>query len=195
MVTPPRPDADLVRVGVVGKPFGVRGACYVRPDPDVVHEFAPGRRYRAAGPWTGDLEIASWHLHGRRTVATFVGVSSRAEAERLRGAVLAVARHDVDLPEEALWADEVTGARVVTVDGAPLGRVTALADGPAHDYLVVSLDGGGEVLVPAVAELVTIESGTDADVRVVVEPLPGLLDPSLAEDAPPAAPADRPAGG
>ena len=164
-----------VIVGVVGKPFGVAGACYVRPDPDVAHDFEPGTAYTTAA---GELRVAGRHDHGNRLILTFEGVTSRDAAEGLRGVVLSADRDDVALDEDAWWAEDVVGSEVVDADGAVVGVVEGLADGPAHDYLVVARPDAGSVLVPAVAELVRIEAG-----RVVVTPVPGLLDPEEAEAA------------
>lgn len=176
---PARSDDEVV-VGVVGKPFGVSGAVYVRPDPDIAHDFAPGTRYDVGNRV---LEVADCADHGRRTLVRFVGIDDREAAERVRGAVLRVERAAVAVEEDTWWAGDVVGAPVVDERGQDVGMVTALADGPAHDYLVVRLadapaaddPASREVWVPAVAELVRIE--TD---RVVVTDVPGLLDPDQA---------------
>ena len=169
--------AGRVVVGIVGKPFGLRGACYVRPDPDVDHGFDPGTRYDVAGR-TGarQLEVADRADHGSRLVLRFAGVEDRTGAEELRGAVLAVDRSDIDLDGEWLWADDVLGAEVVDDAGRIVGVVEAVEDGPAHDYLVVARPDATAVWIPAVAELVTVSAD-----RVVVTALPGLLDPEVAD--------------
>ena len=173
----PEGDADRVVVGIVGKPFGVRGACYVRPDPDLSYDFAPGSVLWTSAGW---LTVAARHDHGARMVLTFEGAADRGAAEALRGTVLHTDRDAVDLEDDAWWAEDVLGARVVDGAGTVLGTGTALADGPAHDYLVVTRPDGREALVPAVEELVSITPGT-----VVVATVPGLLDPAEAEEAAP----------
>jgi ribosomal 30S subunit maturation factor RimM len=59
--------------------------------------------------------------------------------------------------------------------GACRGVVDDVLPGTAHDLLSVRLEGGATVLVPAVAALVTVD--LDAG-RVVVDAVPGLLDPA-----------------
>lgn len=156
-----------VAVGIVGKPLGLRGEVYVQPDPDLEVEFPAGAVYDA-----GDrtLAVVASRLHGNRRVVRFDGVETREAAEALRGHVLTVDRDEVDLDEDAFWADDILGRDVVTADGEHVGTVAGLADGAAHDYLVVVSAGGEELLVPAVAELVEVTGG-----RIVVQPLPGLL--------------------
>lgn len=156
-----------VTVGVVGKPLGLGGEVYVHPDRDLAEVFPPGRTYRA-----GDrrLTVADSRVHGNRRVVRFDGVTGREAAEELRGLTLALAREQVTLEDDALWADDLLGRPVRTPGGGQVGTIAGVTDGTAHDYLVVALPDGREVLVPAVDDLVEI-----AEDHVLVEPLPGLL--------------------
>lgn len=160
--------AAEVAAGVVGKPFGLRGEVYVRPDPDLDVSFAPGSTF-GAGPRT--LTVAESRLHGNRLLVRFEGVEAREAAEELRGTVLTVARDEVRLDEGAYWASDITGRAVVTADGDPVGVVAGVADGAAHDYLVVARDDGAELLIPAVEQLVELTGD-----GIVVRAIPGLLD-------------------
>lgn len=157
-----------VAVGVVGKPLGLRGEVYVQPDPDLAVEFSPGDRF-TTGAHT--VTVATSRLHGNRLVLRFEGVDTREDAEAMRGRVLTVERDELDLDDDVFWADELIGRPVVTADGTPVGTVAGVADGAAHDYLVVARDRGDDLLVPAVDELVEVTAR-----QVVVQPLPGLLD-------------------
>lgn len=164
---------DVV-VGAVGKPFGIHGEVYVHPDPDVGHDFPPGTVYVAGGR---TLTVARSRLHGRRRVVAFAEASDRGAAEELRGTVLTLSREDVELEEGAVWLDDVLGCEVVDADGALIGVLESVLDSPAHDLLVVARPDGGEVLIPAVDELVEIRPD-----RIVVEPPPGLLDADAADE-------------
>jgi len=156
-------------VGVVAKALGLAGETFVRPDPDLDEPFPPGAAY--ASSRGGELVIASSRLHSGRQVVRFDGVDSREAAEALRGAELRRPRADIPLDDDAFWTDELIGREVLDDSGAVVGVVEAVADGAAHDYLVVARPDGGEVLLPAVAELV--EVGAD---HVMVHAIPGLLD-------------------
>lgn len=177
----------VVDVGVVGKPFGVSGACYVRPVADIEHDFARGTRYATPA---GDLVIAHRHDHGDRMVVTFDGVTTRDGAEQLRGVVLRIEASAVELDTESLWADEVVGLEVTDGDGNVLGVVEDLADGPAHDYVIVARPDAAPVWLPAVDALMRIDEGERPGdpSRVVVTPLPGLFEPDEAEAADPETP-------
>lgn len=156
-----------VAVGIVGKPLGLRGEVYVLPDPDLGEQFPAGASY-TAGDRT--LTVASSRAHGNRRVVRFDGVSSREEAETLRGRVLTVDRDTVVLDPDVFWADEVLGRDVVGADGTAVGTVAGILDGAAHDYLVVARPERDDLLIPAVDELMEITPD-----RIVVQQLPGLL--------------------
>lgn len=160
-------------VGVVGRPHGLRGDVHVRPDPDIADEFPPGGRYRADDG--RELEVVQSRVHAGRRVVRFGGVEDRDGAEALRGLVLTVARADVRLDEDAVWSDDVVGREAVDDGGRHIGVVGGVADGPAHDYLVIERPAHPPAFVPAVEELVSLERE-----RVVVHAIPGLLDPQEA---------------
>ena len=160
---------DDVVVGVVGKPFGVRGQVYVRPDPDLDHDFLPGTTYTLDDGRV--LTVGDSQVHGNRQIVHFLEVDDREAAEALRGALLSVPRDDVGLAEDAFWVEDLLGRDVIDDAGELVGIVEAVRDGHAHDYLVVARPDGGEVVVPLVADLLTITE--DA---VVVQAIPGLLD-------------------
>ena len=159
---------ENVVVGVVAKPLGLKGEAFVRPDPDVAHEFAPGETFTVEGRV---LVVAAARSHSGRQVVRFEGVDTREAIEELRGSVLTVPREAVDLDEDAFWNDALLGLEVFDHNGELLGILEATADGAAHDYLVVARPDGGEVLVPAVADLVDVQSD-----RIVVQAIPGLFD-------------------
>ena len=160
---------EPIVVGVVGKPFGVSGEVYVRPDPDLEHDFAPGTAYELSDG--SRLTVDASRVHGNRQLVLFEGVSDRGGAEALRGTQLCLPRDEVGLDEDAIWAADLVGREVQDSAGAVLGVVEGFLDGPAHDYLVVARPDGGEVLVPMVEELVDLDGPA-----VMVRTIPGLLD-------------------
>lgn len=165
-----------VAVGVIGKPHGLRGEVTVRADPDLADEFPPGRVYLVVGSDTS-LTVATSRLHGYRRLVRFEGIDDREAAEALRGFELAVPRSDLTLSPDEFWVEELVGRPVVDRSDRPLGTVTDVTDGQAHDYLVITGPRGEEALVPVVADLVDI-----TDEGVVVDAIPGLLDEFAEED-------------
>lgn len=151
-----------VRVGVLGRPHGVRGAMTVRDVSDV-----PGRFFVGAHVWLDDeLPAIIVEVRGQpdRPIVRLEGVETREAAEELRGCSLWAER--VALPEGTLIVPDLIGARLIDTDGIDRGRVVAVEANPASELLV--LEGGG--LVPSVFI-------TDVgDGYVVAELPPGLLE-------------------
>ncbi len=174
-----------VLAGVVRRPVGLRGEMLVHPDVALSDDFPPGATYRVAAPVdahpTGApplpvvLEVAESALRSGRRVVRFAGYDRREDVEPLYGALLLRAAAEGELHPDEHWSGDVVGRPVLAPSGALLGTVVAVADGPAHDYLIVEA-AGEEVWVPSVAELVQL-----TDDAVVVDAPPGLFDPGLAE--------------
>lgn len=164
------PEVGSVVVGAVGKPLGIRGETYVHPDPDITHDFATGTSYRLADGRI--VTVVATRMHGNRRVVRFAEATDRDSAESLRGVTLTVPRDAVELEPDSFWVDQLLGREVRDHTGELVGVLEGTRDGTAHDYFVVARTDGGELLIPAVAELVELTE--DA---LVVRAIPGLLDP------------------
>ena len=150
----------MLDVGRVVKPHGLAGEVIVDLFTNRTERMTAGVVFETDG---GPLEILRASSHLGRFIVAFAGVAGRDGAEALRGRVLRAA--PIDDPD-VLWVHELVGSEVVSVDGAPRGRVEAVEANPASDLLV--LEGGG--LVP-LRFIVSHEPG-----RVVIDPPAGLLD-------------------
>lgn len=167
---------ELVAVGRIGPPHGVRGEVVVLPFTDQPEDrFAAGAVLRTEPPDAGSLTVESARWQGRRLVVRFAAVADRAGAEALRGTQLLIAvadRPQLDDPDE-FYDSDLIGLLAETVDGRALGPVRDIVHSPASDYLVVEVDGR-ERLVPFVAAMVPsvdVAGGT-----VLIDPPDGLLE-------------------
>lgn len=139
---------------------------------DDPRRFAPGSRLlRSDG---SPLVVEGSRSHkGNRLLVKFQGVDSRNEAELLRGPIFIGAELRRDLEEGEYWRDELVGCRVVTSEGAEVGRVGGVVGGPAQDLISIER-GDDSFLVPLVKEIVV-----DVDIegrRVTIDPPSGLVD-------------------
>lgn len=151
---------ELLEVGRIAKPHGVRGEVVVELLTDRHERVEPGSVLTTT---SGELVVITSRPHGSRWLVTFEGMTDRSHAEALHGATLWA--EPIDDPD-ALWVHDVVGLEVVSVDGTAHGRVTAVQDNPAHDLLV--LEGGA--LVPVVF---IVSNEPD---RLVIDPPAGLFD-------------------
>jgi 16S rRNA processing protein RimM len=164
---------DLLVVGRIGPPQGVRGAVVVQPFTD-----APDQRFAQGAVLVTDgepLTVAASRWQGNRLVVHFEGVTDRPGAQALRGIelhVVASARPPLADPDD-FYDTDLVGLVASTVDGVALGPVRTVVHAPGSDYLVVEVDGR-ERLIPFVAAVVpTVDV---AGGRVIVDPPEGLLD-------------------
>jgi len=167
---------DMVLVGRIARPHGLRGHVVVSPETDFVDErFRPG-----ASVWTREdgrerrLTIASARVQGGRPVIGFEGLSRLEDVEGMSGLELRI-------PEAALqplepgryYEHQLVGCAVETLDGARVGPVVRVEGGAGGSRLVV--DGArGEVLIPLVADIcVAIDVGAR---RIRIRAPEGLLE-------------------
>jgi 16S rRNA processing protein RimM len=108
--------------------------------------------------------VAASQAHQARFIVSFEGVTSREEAERLRGVVLSAPRLDDDT---VIWIDQLFGATVYDADGTVRGVVTGVEANPASDLLV--LDNGALVPLHFVTRV-------EANERIDVEAPEGLFE-------------------
>lgn len=98
------------------------------------------------------LEQAS--PHKGRLLLRFAGVTSREEAEKLRGKKLYI---DISasnpLPEGEYYHYQLIGLKV-RENGEPVGEITDILSYSANDLFVVKTADGGELLLPALKSVV-----------------------------------------
>lgn len=171
MTLPPRdagPDRpDLLEIGRIGRPHGVRGDLVVSFTSDVASRREPGARLTVSSS-TGPIEliVESCRVHGERHVVHFAGVDDRTAAERLVNKILSAAPVEPD--PDTLWVHELIGSRVVDTSGREWGRCTSVIANPAHDILEVS----NGALVPAVFVVSCVDGTTVIDPPEGLEPEP-----------------------
>ena len=108
-------------------------------------------------------------------MATLTRVAPDPTAVALTGMRVLVREADLPVPDEGeFYAYELEGFTVVTNDGRTLGTIAETFPTGLNDVWVVRGDGR-EHLIPIIADVVREIDRTGR--RVVIEPMPGLLDP------------------
>ena len=154
---------NLLEVGRVDKPHGIRGDVVVKLTTTEIDRVAVGARLHA-----GDrvLLVVESRPHQHRFIVHFEGVATREGAEELAGTALC-AEAPADTDPEDLWVHELIGSLVVESDGTARGTVESVQENPASDLLV--LDSGALVPLRFLVE-------RDGEGRLVVEVPVGLFD-------------------
>ncbi len=179
MTTPDAP--DLLVVGRVGRPQGLRGEVTVEVRTDVPDErFFEGAVLLTEPAARGPLTVEHARDHSGRLILRFAGVLDRTAAELLRDTLLLVDSATIAPPEDPdVFHDfQLVGLRAELPDGTDLGVVTEVLHLPHGDVLAVRRDGeaagAAEILVPFIEMMVPVVDLAGG--RLVVRPPDGLLD-------------------
>jgi len=102
------------------------------------------------------------------------GVEDRDAADAFRNMYMLVSLADaVPLADDEVYLFQVMGLQVRTVEGLELGRVADIIETGANDVYVVRGELYGEVLLPAIDDVI-VKIDVDNGV-MIVRPMPGLL--------------------
>jgi 16S rRNA processing protein RimM len=167
---------DMALVGRIARAHGIRGQVIVNSETDFPDErFQPGAELFIERRGVVEaLTLTTVRFQNGRPVVGLSGVETMDEAQMLAGFELRVPLDRLPaLPEGTFYRHDLIGCRVETRAGAPVGMVEDVEGGIGGSRLVVT-GGGGEVLIPLVAEICTaIDPGAK---RIVIDPPDGLLE-------------------
>jgi len=169
---------ELIAVARVVKPRGIRGEVVAELLTDFPERFAGLAELIAVTPAGTRRALAledSW-LHAGRIVLKFAGYDTPESARELVGYELAVPeREAVVLAADEYYDWQLTGCRVVTVEGRELGRVReVLHTGAAPVLIIADAESSREHLIPLAASI-CVEIDIAAQL-IRVDPPEGLIE-------------------
>lgn len=144
--------ADLVVVGRIRGPYGIRGwvhvSAFTEPQ-DNLMSYRPWYLDREqTGGWRR-VEVLESRPHKQGYVAHLDGVNDRTAAEALTGLEIAVPETLLaETGEDEYYWRDLIGTTVLDGQGRELGRVLDLMETGAHDVLVVESGTGERLLIP-----------------------------------------------
>lgn len=154
---------DLIEIGRVGKPHGVRGGFHLDGAIDAA-ALKPGLVVFVAGR---ELTVTSRGGMDARPLLSVEEISDRDEIASLRGEAVFAARGDLTpLAEGEYFAADLVGLTVYTEEGAELGAVERLVNAPSVDILEVGVVGGENLLIPMVGDAIISISPADRKITV-----------------------------
>lgn len=170
------PAADeLLLIGRIVAPFGLRGQVKLRAftdNPDHLRRRVQ-RVYVGAANTTYHLLEVVEHKPGL-LILTLNGVTTRDEAEELRGAEVSILEGDAaPLGDDEYFLHQLYNLRVETIEGAEVGVVRDVLETGANEVLVVVRADKNEALIPMIRDIV--QELDLAGGRVVIRPIDGLL--------------------
>ncbi len=177
--------------GRLGRAHGLKGELYLDLEPGGLEVLVRAAEFylAEAGGAGGVTPCALTRAGGtdRRPLVVLDLAATREEARALSGRELYGAGGELaDVPHYLV--DELVGLEV-RYEGRRLGEIAEVVTAPAQELLVVRRDGGGELMVPLVDELVEVDvaAGT-AVVRagLLADEVPPAAEVPPADEAPPA---------
>lgn len=164
-------EVELITVGRIVKPFGVRGQVRVQSLTDVPGRLDQLQEVILVLPTGRQVEtlVTNVQVDGRSHLLQFTAFSTPEEAKAYRGAWLRIPKGPVPPAPEGHWYQfELIGLTVKDQTGAVLGVVEDVLELPSQHMFVVQ-GGGKEILIPASRKWVT-NVDIDGQVMSVVDP-------------------------
>jgi 16S rRNA processing protein RimM len=168
--------ADMVLIGRIARPHGLRGAVVINPETDFIEErFSVGSQL-----WTGRsgalkaLVVETMRLQQGRPIVQFEGFGSSEAVEQLAGAELRVEPETLaELGDGDYYHHQLIGCVVETTAGERIGSVKAVEGAGEMSRLIVQ-GPRGDVQVPFAVEICGVVDPVAR--RIVITPPEGLLD-------------------
>lgn len=163
-----RQPSQFLVIGKITRAHGIAGEVKVQLAPGFAGALDGVRRI-----YLND-EAQPRRVRGRRAhqdalLLRLDGVTTRNDAEALRGATVAIQLEDLPpLPEGEYYSHQLVGLRVQREGGEPIGTLTEVLATGSNDVYVVKT-ATGELLLPAL-ESVVRAINLDEGVMVVVVP-------------------------
>jgi 16S rRNA processing protein RimM len=168
---------NLIRVGRIGAPHGIRGEIKLwsfTEEPAAIAGYGP-----LAGEDGRTFEIVSMRAAKEGFVARLKGVADRDAAEALTNLDLYVAREKLPALDDAseFYHADLIGLAAVDTQGGALGTVIAVHNFGAGDLLEIAPTGGGATLMlPFTQQVVPMVDIAGRRMQVVLPPESDVSD-------------------
>ena len=170
-------DIDLVMIGEVVKPHGVKGevkAYLYSEKPENFKHYVKIVLQVPTEGGTDTYDIIASRVQGKFAILKLAGVGTREAAEKLLGSSIWLPKDDFPkLDSGEYYWHQLNGLTVFTDTGQELGQVVRLFNTTAHDIMVVA-GGGHEYMIPVRDDI--IRNIDEQAGEITVSPPPGLLE-------------------
>jgi 16S rRNA processing protein RimM len=149
------PLSSCVCLGVIGAPHGIHGAVKIKTFTENSNNLTSYGPLRDAMGCLFSLKIIT-ELTQDMVIAQIEGITTRTQAEELRGRHLYVARSSLPhTSEDEFYHSDLIGLRVVTTTDQVIGVIKAVNNYGAGDFLEILSKDGHLLTIPFRQEAVT----------------------------------------
>jgi 16S rRNA processing protein RimM len=170
----PNDEPVFVIIGKFRRPHGIKGEIVMTvliDFPELIHQgriLYVGERYTP-------YEVRSVRWHGGDLLVALEELPDRTAVEIFRNIMVYMKAKDLpEPPEGEFYIHQLVGLDVITDEGQELGKIKEILVTGANDVYLVESEGGKQILLPAI-EQVVLDIDHDSG-KVKVHILPGLLD-------------------
>ncbi|MEG0306892.1 MAG: ribosome maturation factor RimM [Clostridium sp.] len=158
---------ELMSVGQITKPHGVRGEVKVSSLTDSLERFKTLDKVYIDGV---EIKITSVKLQKDRAILKIEGIDSIEQAEEYRNKYLEVKRENaIKLPKDSYYIADLMDCYVYDTDGEALGKVYEVIETGSNDVYWVKEEGKKDVLIPALKDIV--EEVDIENNKIVIKPV------------------------
>ena len=165
----------MIKVGKIVGTHGYKGTVKVQPLTDFPERFKQIKKLQVGqGKTGGELTVEKCTIHPTQLLMKFEGIDNLEEAARYRNQFLSVYADELyPLPAGHYYHFQLIGMKVEDLEKGYLGELTEILETGANDVYVVKSEVFGEILIPAIKQVIC--SVDIAQKRMQVKLLPGLL--------------------
>ena len=167
---------ELIKIGKITGTHGYKGTVKVELLTDFPQRFKNMKTVKISQRNTVvEMTIEACNSHQGKLLMKFKGIDSIEEADKYRNAFLNVAADEVyPLPEGSYYHFQLIGMKVYDLEVGYLGELTDILETGANDVYVVKSEVYGEILIPAIKEVISEVDLNSLCMQVKL--LPGLLE-------------------
>ena len=167
---------NMLRVGVITSPHGIKGEVKVFPTTDDAKRFKELKKVILdTGKEYIPMEIEHVKFFKNMVILKFKGYDNINEIEKYKSRDLLITRDQaVDLAPDEYFITDLIGLAVVSDQGVELGTLKDVLETGANDVYVVAMKDGKELMLPAIGDCIL---NVDLEqMRMEVHVLEGLMD-------------------
>ena len=166
---------EMIKVGRIVGTHGLKGMVKVEPLTDFPERFETAQKLKIGqGNAARELTLEKCTLHRGQLLMKFKEIETVEEAVKFRDKFISVTSDELyPLPDGSYYQFQLIGMKVDDLEKGYLGQLIDILETGANDVYVVKSDVYGEILIPAIKQVIHEVDLTNK--RMMVRLLPGLL--------------------
>lgn len=154
-------EKQFLEAGEIVSTHGIQGEVKILPWADGPEFLLKFREFYIDGK---AVSVQSSRIHKTCLLAKLEGIEDPESAMLLRGKTVCIDRNKVKLPKGTVFIADLLGCKVITEEGAEIGKIKDVLTLPASDVYVIH--GEKKYMIPAVKEFVKEINVEEGYVRV-----------------------------